>query len=199
MGECRVGSRALQSRGRTMKKFLAAVFSCLAFESASAADLIPDYQIPAAVLYNWSGFYAGVHVGSAWGTNTWFDINTLSDNVSYSTNGVLGGVQAGWNYQSGIIVFGVDGDLAGTSARGSGNVPFIPPAIGTVTSNQHWVATITGRAGVANDKSLYYLKGGLALLGEDHRLAQFFGGGLATTQTVRDNRGGPDCGIYGCR
>jgi outer membrane immunogenic protein len=173
-----------------MKKFLVAVISCLGFDGACGADLIPEFQAPAAVLHNWSGFYAGVHIGSAWGTSTWFDINTLSNNVSYTTNGILGGVQAGWNYQSGVLVFGVEGDLAGTSARGSGNVPLIPPVIGTLTTNEHWVATITGRAGVANDKSLYYLKGGLALLGEEHRLAQFFGGGFATTQTVQNNRGG---------
>jgi len=173
-----------------MKKFLVAVFSCLAFESASAADLVPDYQVRPAVLYSWSGFYAGIHLGATWGTKTWFDINTLSSDVSYSTNGILGGVQAGWNYQTGVIVFGVDGDLAGTSTRGSGNVAINnPPTIGTVTSNQHWVATLTGRIGVANDRTFYYVKGGLALSGEDHRLAQLVEG-VTQRQTVQDNRGG---------
>jgi outer membrane immunogenic protein len=182
-----------------MKKFLVAVISSLALTgSTSAADLIPEFQSPPVVVYNWSGFYTGVHIGSAWGTKTWFDRNDLSDDVSYSTNGVLGGLQAGWNYQTGVIVFGLDGDFAWTNARGSGNLLFTPPLRGTVTTNMNWIATITGRIGVANDKALYYLKGGLALSGEEHRFAQFAGGGgVALTQTVRDNRGGFVLGFGG--
>ena len=52
--------------------------------------------------YRWMGPYFGGNVGYQWG-----DI----DNNPAQPSGVAGGLQAGYNWQNGIFVFGAEGDL----------------------------------------------------------------------------------------
>jgi opacity protein-like surface antigen len=51
---------------------IALVFAA-ASNAASAADAaLPVKAPPAAVVYNWSGFYLGAHAGYSWSTKEWF-------------------------------------------------------------------------------------------------------------------------------
>lgn len=100
---------------------------------ALGADLIanevpqPSTQETIAVT-DWSGFYAGVHAGGAWGRSSTADSNPVAGNLypgagdrfTAGINGVLGGVQAGYNWQRDYLVFGVEGDLGYLGLRGSG-------------------------------------------------------------------------------
>ena len=64
-----------------MKRIATLGIGALALASLSlpsfAADLkAPPPVAPPVLLYNWSGFYIGGHVGYGWGSNDWTD-NTL--------------------------------------------------------------------------------------------------------------------------
>jgi outer membrane immunogenic protein len=181
-----------------MRKYFLATVSSLAFMgSASAADLIPEFK--AAAFHNWAGFYVGVDVGTAWGHNNWDDRFDASFSTSYPVNGVLGGVHGGWNYQTGPLVIGAEGNLAFTNARGSAAVVNqIGDNFGgsaNLASKVNWLATFVGRAGVANASTLYYLVAGFALKSEQHTAdvdppgPAFFGLGFVS-QTVRSSRSG---------
>jgi outer membrane immunogenic protein len=177
-----------------MRKYLLGAVSSMALiGSASAADLVPEFKSP--VYQNWSGFYAGVDVGAAWGNNIWNDAFDASFSTSYPLNGVLGGAHAGWNYQAGPIVVGGEATFAFTNARGSNSVnnEIGENAGGSanLATTMRWLATLVGRAGVANGSNLYYLVAGFAVENESHN-AELGGFGPAgfIQQNVRTNRGG---------
>jgi outer membrane immunogenic protein len=157
---------------------------------AGAADLSPASPVytkapMAAPAPTWSGFYAGVNVGGAWGhsdsaTTTVFDPSGYfaPDSIpavnaagaqSIGTSGVTGGVQAGYNRQFGAFVAGIEADIGAMSLKGSasssGVYPCCAPAGFTVNANvsADWLATFRGRLGVANDGWLFYVTGGAAV------------------------------------
>src|SRR2546429_7571800 len=85
---------------------------------AMAADLArPVYKAapPPPPLFSWTGFYLGVHVGSAWGTKeeplTLLGGAIINQN-NYAINGFLGGGQVGFNYQVGPVVWGVEAQFS---------------------------------------------------------------------------------------
>jgi outer membrane immunogenic protein len=136
----------------------ALVLALAAAGAAQAADLsvAPIYKAPpmaAPPAYNWSGFYLGINGGGAWGTSNWDTIGGF--NLS---GGVVGGT-AGYNWQLGHGVLGLEGDADWSSLRGSTST--LCPA-GCTTSND-WLGTFRGRAGYAFDRFMPYVTGGLAV------------------------------------
>ncbi|MCK1396072.1 outer membrane beta-barrel protein [Bradyrhizobium sp. 1] len=162
-----------------MKVHLAAAAILLASTSMGfAADMAmkAPYVAPAAV-WNWTGFYIGGHVGAGWGT-TESTLTAVSPGgaipggfpiAQNSRSGFLGGGQAGYNFQSGWAVFGVQGDIAGMDVKGT------TPCLGgaaSCTAKSDWLATVTGRiGGVVGDRTLVYVKGGAAWMHTDHSLS----------------------------
>ena len=162
---------------------------------AAAADLSnrPVYKAPMSVpvVYNWTGFYIGGHVGYGWGSSDWnqtassFGLALDRSVTSANQNGFLGGGQVGVNWQTGMWVFGVEGDWSWTDANGcSGHTVF--PAYSGCTNN-NWYATVTGRLGVAFDRSLIYAKGGVAFADQDQSITF---AGVTTTNTPSNTRTG---------
>ena len=89
-----------------MKMRLALAALLLTSTSAFAADLAPQAVEPVAPVvapvYNWTGFYAGVHAGAAIGQGK-------VGSVKLNGTGFLGGVHAGYNSQfDGGFVVGLD-------------------------------------------------------------------------------------------
>jgi outer membrane immunogenic protein len=128
---------------------------------ASAADIQrPVYQAPPAgvmpVAYDWTGFYVGGHVGYGWADKSWQDSFGLFG-ISHQAKGFLGGGQAGFNYQIGQFVVGVEGDMSWSGMSGSTNA-----LASTFNTDVDWTATLTGRLGMAFDRWLVYGKGGAA-------------------------------------
>jgi outer membrane immunogenic protein len=127
--------------------------------SASAADLGRQYQQPyvKAPIYNpmftWTGFYLGVNGGGGWGRSSWD--RTGNFNLS---GGVIGGT-AGFNWQTGQVVLGIEGDVDWSGVTGT--TMTLCPA-GCVTRND-WLGTARGRVGYAFDRFLPYVTGGLAV------------------------------------
>src|SRR5215218_3847713 len=75
--------------------------------SAQAADMQYGARAPYTVnqplnAYSWAGPYLGGNLGYAWGS--------VANNPT-KPSGLAGGVQAGYNWQTGPWVFGVEGDI----------------------------------------------------------------------------------------
>jgi outer membrane immunogenic protein len=94
--------------------------------------------------YSWAGPYIGGNVGYAWGS---------VDNNFTKPSGFVGGVQAGYNWQQGLWVFGLEGDIQATGA----NDTFAPWKF-----SNPWFGTVRGRGGYAFNNILVYGTVGLA-------------------------------------
>jgi outer membrane immunogenic protein len=116
----------------------------------------------------------GLHAGYGWGANDWISRGIVEDPtitvgaLNPKSDGALGGIQMGANYQLASWVFGIEADLAFLHAKGSRDGQLFQaglPAPGintTATSQIEWLALFTGRAGYAFDRTLFYVKGGVA-------------------------------------
>jgi outer membrane immunogenic protein len=168
-------------------KRLALAISFIAFSAAtaSAADMAVKAPPPAPMMvqvFSWTGFYIGGNVGGHWGRDS---ITTTSDPVGFPppTNadtlspvtlkpqGVMGGVQVGYNWQMNNVVFGIEGDanwLGGTASRHFAYpFPIFPfgPAFGDYIENSTsaaFLGTIRPRIGLTMDRLLLYVTGGVA-------------------------------------
>jgi outer membrane immunogenic protein len=154
---------------------------------SSAADLpvkAPPMVAPLVVAYNWSGFYIGVNAGGDWGTSDpstttvvagWLAgcpgcVSDIANNgsQSFKTDGFTGGVQGGYNWQTGNIVLGVEGDFEYFRSSGSNSTVFFSPTCPcTMTINSSmstdWLFTLRPRVGFAVNNWLFYATGGLAV------------------------------------
>jgi outer membrane immunogenic protein len=117
--------------------------------SAKAADLNYGQRAPYTVNqplngYSWAGPYLGGNLGYEWGS---------VNNNPAKPSGFVGGVQAGYNFQNGPWVFGVEGDIQATGADDT----FAPWKF-----SNPWFGTLRGRAGYAFSNVLFYGTAGLA-------------------------------------
>src|SRR5262249_49788539 len=88
---------------------------------ASAAHLrapVTKAPPPVTMVYNWTGFYCGGHVGGAWGDKDWVAVG-VGPLGSHNVDGFIGGGQVGYNYQVGRWVFGVEADFSWADVNGS--------------------------------------------------------------------------------
>src|ERR1043166_2920747 len=151
--------RQTTNRGTTMKKFLLGAAALAAFAApAAAADLgarpytpAPAYTAP-QVVYNWTGFYIGGHVGGAFAGN-----NSLQG----SDARFMGGVQGGFDYQfAPNWVLGAEAQYSWLPNNNNNGVLF--PGGTLVTSNTDQLGSVTGRLGYTWGPALLYAKGGYA-------------------------------------
>ena len=117
--------------------------------SARAADLYGSGAPLTATqtLYrpdSWAGPYLGANIGYAWGS--------VANNPA-KPSGFVGGVQAGYNWQNGQWVFGLEGDIQATGAEET----FAPWKF-----SNPWFGTVRGRAGYALNNVLLFGTGGIA-------------------------------------
>ncbi len=166
-----------------MKKLALAAAALIASTfGASAADLAarPYTKAPpmVAAVYNWGGFYIGGHVGGAWTNQEW--VNTANttgfgdlgpgNGFRQSGSGVFGGGHIGYNWQAGQFVFGLEGTISGLDTRGTVLNTVFGAGLDDVFSwRSDWLATVVGRAGIAVQNNLFYVRGGWA--GVNNRLS----------------------------
>jgi len=125
----------------------AALLATVAAGTAAAADLPrPSYYTAPAPLsaYSWTGPYLGGNLGYEWGTT--------SNNPTHP-RGFAGGVQAGYNWQTGQLVFGGEGDIQLSGASDT----FAPWKF-----SNPWFGTLRARAGYAISNFMIYGTGGIA-------------------------------------
>lgn len=164
---------------------------------ASAADLpsrapAPAY-VPPAPIFTWTGFYVGAYAGGNFDGRA-----TASFPTGVSTratrDGVVGGGLAGYNYQFGRLVVGVEGDVGYSGARGTVRFPNGVDAFRDETNG--YVARVRGRAGFAagnfgfGDTLLFVAGGGTFTRDRETFSGTAFGG----LQTVTSNRNGFNIG-----
>jgi len=142
-------------------------------QPALAADM-PVYKGPAPVtapLFNWTGPYLGLHGGYGWGDKTWnltVPIASFDAGADFSTNGWLGGAQIGFNYQIENWVWGLEADFSWSNIDGNRTTVAPNAEVADFSVGLDWLATITGRVGIAYDRSLFYIKGGAAWVREEY-------------------------------
>ena len=152
---------------------------------AFAADLPPPMapppRAPAAYVpapipyYNWTGIYIGGNLGGAWGGGSYTDPFGNSFDLSGSNFKFLGGGQIGFNWEFGPgVVIGVEAmfDWLPDSNNTSNTVTLagtgmVPAPTGSITANNQWLTTVTGKLGYAWDRVLVYGKGGGAWVGSN--------------------------------
>jgi outer membrane immunogenic protein len=171
-----------------MKKLfsLAASFYIAACAGAFAADMPLKAAPPVIAPFSWSGFYVGANVGYSWGpwnsSSNQEVFNFESTSAKPKVDGALGGLQIGYNMQSGPWVYGIEADIQITGEKAHqdwsdpGAAVVIPPIGDFITGApgggpiaiHHdwkfpWFGTVRGRLGYAfADRWLLFATGGLA-------------------------------------
>jgi len=191
---------------RSVATVIAAASLSAVFVNLAAAADIPSapapYRAPVAVpvpTFSWTGFYIGAHGGGGWATDKVTDVTTgpaeFPAPFVYSTNkpsGFLAGGYAGFNYQlSQWLVVGLDGDGSWTNISGDSTDPSLAVAgvNANTTTKINWLATASGRVGVAVDKWLFFAKGGGAFAEFETNTAVVNGAGVTTSNiTSSDTR-----------
>src|SRR5947209_10226705 len=116
---------------------------------ARAADIPYGSRAPYTVnqplnAYSWAGPYLGGNIGYAWGS---------IGNNGARPSGFVGGVQGGYNWQSGPVVFGLEADIQASGANDT---------FAAWKFSNPWFGTVRGRVGYALNNVLFYGTGGLA-------------------------------------
>jgi outer membrane immunogenic protein len=145
-----------------MKKILVAGIAAAAFcgAPAIAADMPVKAPYAAPAVFNWSGWYVGGQVGYGWGSAHWSNMVGFIDATARpDPSGALGGAHLGYNVQNGAWVYGIEGswswaDIKDTFTNTAGTA--------SRTSKINDIALLTGKIGVASDRSLVYVRGGYA-------------------------------------
>ncbi len=124
-----------------------------------AADLPrPVYKAPAYYspepVFSWTGFYIGINGGYGW--SKFSGTGTFGPD-SVTARGWLGGATAGYNYQMGRFVLGVEGDFDWANVKHDE-----PLFAGTITLKNDYFITAAARLGYAFDRTLLYGKVGAA-------------------------------------
>ena len=207
---------------------LSAAALALTAVAASAADL--PRRAPAAApavvpvvtpIFTWSGFYVGLNAGAAWGSNnncpTMYNytaatgvvgaaVTTYAPGCGKSNDAAFtGGAQAGFNWQAGSFVFGVEGDVNYVGDLGrNGYANYALTANNTTTyytwsgnnDNGNLLGSLRARAGVAFDRALIYATGGMAFRNGNHDQAIYAAttSGGATVATYVGNTNADNIG-----
>jgi outer membrane immunogenic protein len=138
---------------------------------------------------SWTGFYLGANTGVGWSNGStinepvdptsriffrsaFTDFAPGSFDTAFDQKGWLGGFQAGFNWQAGAIVWGVEADLQKSAISGSGSQrAFLTPSLFgsyfgfdvNAQSELQWFGTVRGRIGFLMTPNLMlYGTGGLS-------------------------------------
>jgi outer membrane immunogenic protein len=168
-----------------------------------AADMsvAPAYNPPTPLppaTYNWTAFYVGGNIGAG----------LLSENSSQvpglaapaltpitpphpSVFGLIGGAQAGFDYQFSSVVVGAQASLSDSYINGQDTENATPAGNQLrLTSEPTWFASVTGRVGYAANTLLFYVKGGGAWMHINHVEDNLVGGATIGTLSISDTRSG---------
>jgi outer membrane immunogenic protein len=171
---------------------IAALVTFAATPSLAADIAVKASPVPSATVYSWSGFYAGGSFGGGWADPTTNNsvlatfcgalagcpaLGTaigpaVPPQFKANSDGVIGGIQTGYNFQSGLLVYGVEADFSGGRISGSGSGSLTVPVVGapntitvsgTGTQVLDTFGTVRLRVGATvSERLLAYATGGFA-------------------------------------
>ncbi|HEY5207894.1 MAG TPA: OmpA family protein [Stellaceae bacterium] len=125
--------------------------------AALALAVLPATMAQAA---DWSGPEIGVQGGYGWGSTSGALKGPPSVPYHFNPTGAIGGAHAGYNWQSGPFVFGIEGDADGSYQFKS----FQDPAPNVAVDDRiYFDASLRGKAGLSFDRFLAYGTAGGAL------------------------------------
>lgn len=141
-------------------KFLTitAVAALLTTPTLAADAIVYDEVAPIAVdTFSWTGGYVGANAGYGFG-------KMKDGDESVKPSGFVGGVQAGYNWQFGKIIAGIEADFQGSAMKKKvTEYDNLGEYEGHVKSKIQWFGTVRGRlgAGIA-ERTMLYGTAGLA-------------------------------------
>jgi outer membrane immunogenic protein len=165
-----------------MRKMSGLVGATLLFAGpAFAADLgVRPPVMPLGPVFAWTGFYIGGNVGYGWGDQavdfsgdpsligSLIGRGLVASSLASGPRGAVGGVQAGYNWQTGPFVLGIETDIDASGIAKSESLT----ALGTTTrpdwftsadQELNFLGTVRGRLGYTITPSLLvYGTGGFA-------------------------------------
>jgi len=120
---------------------------------------------------SWTGLYVGGHIG--WGWARWsgelvYDAGLGPVPIfdpshrTIDANGVLGGLQAGFNHQAGALVIGLESDVSWTGIKNTAAFTATTGYTWTITNRVDWFSTVRGRIGLTHGRMLGYATFGAA-------------------------------------
>jgi outer membrane immunogenic protein len=189
---------------RWLKGAAVAALTAVGAVAAQAADLPTRKEAPAPIFvpppFTWTGFYVGVNAGGIWPSGSRsasiFDPNSGIDGgfinagfpggLGSQSAGFIGGGQAGYNWQTGAFVLGVETDFDGSTLSKKFNNIGSPFATATglggdfLTVNGKnsltWLGTTRGRVGFVatpDNRLMIYATGGVAYGGGNSQFSVF--------------------------
>jgi len=159
----------MKKKGFLLATTVGAAFAPAAGQAADMAPVLkaPPPPIPVAT---WTGFYIGAHVGAAWeqasSTSAYAVLFPGLDRTLRSTSVIAGG-QAGYNWQHGNWLFGLEADGSWLSKGSGSSTPLIIPAPFSYEARGRisWLSTVRTRFGLVVGDTMAYVTGGVAFGG----------------------------------
>jgi outer membrane immunogenic protein len=140
---------------------------------AIAAEMpVKAPQPPPVATPDWTGFYFGINGGYGWeeatGSSACTAGGVLCDpgvsSIDKPEGGLLG-AQIGYNWQSGIVVYGLETDIQWSDIKSTASATDVGPlgsGTFTATTELDWFGTFRGRLGITPwNNGLLYVTGGL--------------------------------------
>ncbi len=152
----------------------------LAASAFIAIAYAPSAHAQSETATNWTGFYAGVHLGGIWGDNTMHLVPGGYDTVfapgsktqtGISPSGFTGGGLAGFNFQFfSPLVLGGEAEIGGSTASATATTISTPgwPAKNKLTED--WNARFRARLGLAAGQLMPFVAAGVSMTGADLNL-----------------------------
>lgn len=178
-----------------MKSIFLAASACMAMTLSTATST-------EAAPRRWDGFYVGIQAGAGTGN---FDTRILPDLgiappnflIGQDQNGLVGGGLVGFNVMNGPWLIGLESSFMWTGISGAGDrqSPFDPDWVIHMRAELDWIASTVVRLGYANDSTLIYGKGGIALTDFSMRGYSTYLGAFMGGATANDRRTGWTVGL----
>jgi len=163
-----------------MRAFRKATLASVVLFAGASTAFAADAPTPPAP-YSWTGLVVGAQSGYGWGVEE----DNLSESLGapvdhFRAEGPIGGSHLGYDFQFGTLVFGFISEVDATSIRGSttnsvkvnnNGAPNCADGCtlteGSLNLQNSWQAFLLGRAGIAFDRTLIFVSGGLVLGNDD--------------------------------
>jgi outer membrane immunogenic protein len=173
-----------------MRVILSRFLACAAILGVTGPAFAADMPVkapppPPPTAWSWTGFYVGVDGGYGWNRSAGnslcinpagilfaADCTSPTGPVMRPSGGLFGG-EAGYNYQSGVVVTGIETDLQWSGIKGSGTTPLNEPIfVGPVasysaTGSMDWFGTTRVRIGILPEEHLLVYATGGAFYGDE--------------------------------
>jgi outer membrane immunogenic protein len=149
------------------KTLLAALFVAATSVSANAADMSMPYKAAPVMqsVYDWTGFYLGGTAGGGIANSSHLDRDSFFDetgNTKFQEGFGMVGLTAGYNWQFGHTVLGIEGDYNFANVDRTQTFSSDDIAGSTTRFQMDQFATLRGRAGLALEQTFIYATAGLA-------------------------------------